>query len=123
VKYYRHVPRVSSKIGIGGEDRQADPVSDRANEKIHTAPCYAIGPASVEEPCSHLIVGPMDGDVVEVGQPLAKPLEVALKANAGENFLTDRANEMGSPVTDHISPFLDESDFVWIQVTEVSTQR
>lgn len=70
------MPRIRFEIGICREYRQAEPLGDRTDEEIHTTSRHTFGPTQIEELCRLLIVGRENGDVVEIGEPVANTLEV-----------------------------------------------
>ncbi len=72
------MPRIRFEIRICSEYRQAEPLGDRTDEEIHTTSRHTFGPTQIEELCSLLIVGRENGDVVEIGEPVASALEVPL---------------------------------------------
>ena len=79
-------------------------MSNSADEEVDPTSCNAMGPAGVVEACGLLEVSRKNWDIVEIGKPFAKPLEVSLRAHSRKDFLPDLANEARSPVADLVSP-------------------
>jgi len=56
-------------------------VGDSADEEVNPTSCHTMGPAGVVEASGLLEVGRKNRDIVEIGKPIAKPLEVLLRAH------------------------------------------
>ena len=84
------------KVLIGCQDGKVETFSDSANEEIGIGTLYALPPTEVDHFGSPLVIAGCDFQIREGPQGVAQGIVLSLFADAGEDFLSDGADDLGA---------------------------